>query len=581
MRQLLRRPGRLALDTLATVTSTRARAGIRRWSTTSLSAFALYCLVAFLYFGLRLLIEPGSQYLGYGTDPEIFIWSFAWWPHAILNGQNPFFTQAIWAPSGVNLTWTTSVPGLALLFSPLTLAVGAIGSYNVAATLLPAFAAWTAFLLCRQLTRSFGPSLVGGFLFGFSSYMLSQEEGHLHLTSVFLVPLVALVLVRYLEGELDARGLVVRLAPLLAFEVLLSTEVAFTLALALLLGLALGLAAVPARRRRIVSLVPALAVASALAAAALAPFLYYAVTGYQSTSLNSPKAYDADVLNYFVPTKLSAASFRWGASIAAHFPGNDSEQGAWLGFPALLIVALYAWRRGRTPTGRFLLAALALAVFLSLGNELIVDGHRRAWLPWSLIVDDPFFDNVLTVRLVMYASLIVAVVVALWTASRARGLLRWVLPALAMIAVLPNPAAGVWATTFTVPSFFTSSSYRRCLGPGETVLPFPISAPGLPMLWQVEDAFRFRMAGGEIAPAPPSSFVSTREAKVIAQGYPVPPQQAALLRSFIQEKGVTSVVVDQGDAGKWSLAMNTIATPHYLGGVIVYRVGSTASCFGG
>jgi hypothetical protein len=556
------------------------RAGIRRWSTTSLSAFALYCLVAFLYFGLRLLVEPGSQYVGYGTDPEIFIWSFAWWPHAILNGQNPFFTHAIWAPSGVNLVWTTSVPGLALLFSPLTLAFGAIASYNVAATLLPAFAAWTAFLLCRHLTRSFWPSLVGGYLFGFSSYMLSQEEGHLHLTSVFIVPLVALVVVRYLEGELDARGLVVRLAPLLGFEVLLSTEVAFTLALALVLALALGSVAVPARRRRIASLVPALAVASALAAAVLAPFLYYALSGYQSTSFNSPKSYDADVLNYLVPTKLSLASLRWAASIATHFPGNDSERGAWLGYPALLIVALYARRRSRTQTGRFLLAALALAVFLSLGNEVFVNGYPRFWLPWSLIVDDPLFDNVLTVRLVMYVSLAVAVIVALWTASRPRGLLRWVLPALAMIALLPNPAAGVWATTFTVPSFFTSSSYRPCLGRGETILPFPISAPGLPMLWQAEDAFRFRMAGGEIAPAPPPSFVSTREANVIAQGYPIPPNQAGLLRSFIQEKGVTAVVIDEGDAGRWSLAMNTIATPHYLGGVIVYRVGSTGSCFG-
>ena len=410
--------------------------------------------------------------------------------------------------------------------------------------------------------------------------MQSQEEGHLHMTSVFLVPLVALVVLRYLERELDARGLIVRLGPLLAFEVLLSTEVAFTLALALLLALALGFAAAPARRRRIVALLPALASAAALAALLLAPFLYYALSGYQSTSVNSPKFYDADLLNYLVPTHLSLASLGWASSIARHFPGNNSERGAWLGPPALLIVALYARRRGRTPGGRFLLAAFALSLFLSLGHELTVDGHRLAWLPWSLIVERPLFDNVLPVRLVMYASLAVAVMVALWTASRPRGLLRWLLPALAVLAVLPNPAAGVWATSFTVPSFFTSSSYRSCLGRGETVLPFPISAPGLPMLWQEEDAFRFQMAGGEIAPAPPPSFVSTPEANVIAQGYPVPPDQAALLRAFIAEKGITAVVIDEGDAGKWSLAMNTIATPHALGGVFVYRVGSTGSCYG-
>ena len=36
----------------------------------------------------------------------------------------------------------------------------------------------------------------------------AQELGHLHMTSVFLVPLAALVVLRFLEGELGARGLV-------------------------------------------------------------------------------------------------------------------------------------------------------------------------------------------------------------------------------------------------------------------------------------------------------------------------------------------------------------------------------------
>ena len=27
-----------------------------------------------------------ASMVGYGVDPEIFIWSFAWWPHAILDG---------------------------------------------------------------------------------------------------------------------------------------------------------------------------------------------------------------------------------------------------------------------------------------------------------------------------------------------------------------------------------------------------------------------------------------------------------------------------------------------------------------
>ena len=70
--------------------------------------------------------RSGQPVPGLGADPKAFIWCFGWWPYAILHGQNPFVTHAIWAPSGVNLIWTTSVPGLALLFAPLTLIAGPV-----------------------------------------------------------------------------------------------------------------------------------------------------------------------------------------------------------------------------------------------------------------------------------------------------------------------------------------------------------------------------------------------------------------------------------------------------------------------
>jgi hypothetical protein len=70
---------------------------------------------------------------------------------------------------------------------------------------MPALAGWTCFLLCRQLTASFWTSLAGGYLFGFSSYILGQQEGHLNLTSVFLIPLVALAIVRRFQEEITSR----------------------------------------------------------------------------------------------------------------------------------------------------------------------------------------------------------------------------------------------------------------------------------------------------------------------------------------------------------------------------------------
>ena len=206
-----------------------------------------YASVSFAYFGWRLLPHPGRPYVGQGRDPQIFIWSFAWWPHAILHGQNPFVTHAIFAPDGLNLTWATSVPGLAIAFSPLTLLFGPTASYNVAALLMPALAAFTAYLLCRHLTRSTWASVAGGYLFGFSSYVLGQELGHMHASSVFLLPLVALVTVRFIEGALDGRGLALRLGVLLALQLTFSTEILFTASLALAVALALAFVFTPHR----------------------------------------------------------------------------------------------------------------------------------------------------------------------------------------------------------------------------------------------------------------------------------------------------------------------------------------------
>ena len=106
------------------------------------TAFGLYLLVAFLFLAIPVLDHPERDFVGgLFTDPQIFIWSFAWWPHAILHGTNPIVTHAIFAPDGFNLAWATSVPLLAAVLAPLTLLFGPVLAYNVASVLMPALAA--------------------------------------------------------------------------------------------------------------------------------------------------------------------------------------------------------------------------------------------------------------------------------------------------------------------------------------------------------------------------------------------------------------------------------------------------------
>jgi hypothetical protein len=558
----------------------------------SVAALAGYSAVSFLYFGLRLLLEPGRQYIGQLDDPQIPIWSFAWWPHAIVHGLNPFYTHAIWAPDGLNLTWTNANAGPALLFFPLTWAVGPVASYNVVALLAPAVSAWAAFLLCRHLTQAVWPSLVGGYIFGFSSYVLGHIAGELQLTSIFAIPLIALVIVRYVEGAVTRRGLGLRLGILLAVQLLFGLELAFTASLALLCGLVIAFAFVPDWRGRLGSMLGPLVGAYALAGVLTSPFLYFALTGGKISAFIPPVGYRADLLNIFLPTNIEAVGGGWAHSVADHFPGNYTERGAFVGPAVIVIVGLFAWRRWRSPVGRFLLVSLLVTVYGSLGSELTVYGHtvfplltpfghETLNVPVLGQTNIPLFNNTLPVRFMMYASLICAVIVALWTASRpaAARVTRWALPALAVLALVPNPEVSTWATTFSIPSFFTSSAYRSCLSPGEIVLPQPVGNGGEAILWQAADGFRFRLAGGRLTTSPPTTFMHPISLQQISVGYPPVANQTQLLRSYIAAKHVTSVIVDERQASIWAPALDRIAKPQDIGGVILYDVsGAHRTC---
>ena len=548
------------------------------------AVFAAYILVSFLYFGLRLLIQPGRQYIGPLDDPQIPIWSFAWWPHAITHGMNPVITHVLWAPDGINLTWANAVPSLAILFWPLTALVGPVTAYNVSVILIPAASAWTGYLLCRRLTGgALWPSLAGGYLFGFSTYLLGQQAGHLQLISTFFIPLVALLCLRFLDGELGRVALALWLAAILVLQLLFSSELEFTMTLALGIALVLGYVLAPERRKRILSLLPPLVLAYVIAGIVTAPWLYYTVTGLRIAAFQPPEQYLADLANLVVPTHLSALGAGWAHSITDRFPGNDAERIAYLGVPALVAAGLYAWRYRRTSGARFLVACGVVAMFLSLGPELTVAGHAVLPLPtvfghdyWTIpgfgTIHLSLFNNVLPDRLMLYTSLVVAVMVALWAARTPHRTAAWVVPALAVVSLLPNPWADAWATTYSVPPFFTDDAYRACLAPDENILPLPIGQGGDSMLWQTEAGFRFRMAGGRITTSPPSSFLHPDELAQISVGYDPSEDQVALFRNYFKVKRVTSVLLDKRHASVWSPSLDRIAKPEDVGGILLYRV---------
>jgi hypothetical protein len=549
----------------------------RPWVQT-LAPLVLYTVFAVLWIGRGVVAHPRTRVLGDADrDKTILMWSFYWWPHAIAHGHDPFVANVVWAPHGVDLSWVTSSPALALVLSPFTETLGAVFSYNLAALAAPPLAAWTAFLLARRLTRSFPASLVAGFLFGFSPYVISQSVSHLNLSFVCLLPVAGLLAVRFYDGSLSRGRYIGLLALVLVLEFGISTEVFATLALVsvILFLLAALLLDAPAR---LVPLAKYTVLAYAAVAVIVSPYLLHAFGGGSAPPVRPHAAkHILDLANIIYPTKTTWLRPSGAAAITSRFTSGIDEIGGYIGIPLLIILllAVTTMRAGRARRGVWMLALAALiADALATGPEITENGHRLAKGPWSLFHHLPALGEAIPVRFTMYAILFIALIVALWLAEPGFRAWRFVLAAAAIVCFLPNPSGAFWTAHARQPSFFRAA-YKKVIRPGDVALVFPYAdRVSWSMLWQGETGFRFRMIGGHIGQAViPSECKWAGDWESLAGG--APPGGAAGFRRFLLKHHV-NVIVEAPATTSWPRQLIAASLPDVRGvkihGTTVYRL---------
>ncbi len=377
-------------------------------------AFLIY-LVVWVATAFRPVVSHLTEMVLHqrSQDPSINVWSLRWWPYAIGNRINPLYSHEIMAPAGHSLAWVTTMPPLALLAAPLTIAASPVVSFNLLAALALPLSAWAAFLMCRRLTGKFWAALAGGAVFGFSAYETNHSAmGQLNLAYSLLLPILGYLIVAWWQRAISDRTFVILAAATLALQFYLFPEIFadMTAILALALALGYGLAA-HLSRPVILRLGKCIGFAYLIAIALAVPYLADMLVSKPPRELRSS---GTDLASLVIPQRGRTL----GVGLLAHAAAGPDRLSAacYVGIPLLVLVVMLAVFDWQSRLVRLLSCMLVIIVVASLGPVLYVEGRARTVLPWAAFFHLPLARNAYPLRLMVFAYLVLAVAVALWLA---------------------------------------------------------------------------------------------------------------------------------------------------------------------
>jgi hypothetical protein len=552
----------------------RAR-GLRPWAL-GLIAFALYLVASFFLWTVNYVTDFASRYGGDGgADARFYDWALSWTPWALSHGMNPLYTDRIFAPNHVDLTWLAFIPGPALVMWPVTRLFGPLVSLNLLLTLSPALAAWGAYLVCHRVTRAFWPSLAGGYLFGFSAFMVGHMHGHLNLVLIFPVPLAVYLVIRRIEGSLGWATFLVLMTLSLVGVFSVSTELFATATFFGILAFAVALVAARDRWKVVLRAGVLTSLAYVFATLILLPYLVVAIRSSPGETINRADLTTIDLLSPIVPRGPIRIGGHepWDAGFTSH----AIEDAGYIGVPLVILLVAFAVTDRKRRGTLALLSFVVLVYLFALGPVLHIWGRpHMELLPGKLLTNTPLLERSRLQRFPAYASLAIGVIAALWLARAPRRVAwaRYGLVLCGAVFLLPRPLEiPGHHSPKVVEAFWTSPAMSSELNADENVFVIPVRT-GDEMIDQAAAGFWFRMPQGYTGPLPAGSGGGGRlvHGLSLVRKDPYIPT-ANELATWLTSRDVTAVVVDDRARETFGPVLTSIGlTPTYeADGVSVWR----------
>jgi hypothetical protein len=467
-------------------------------------------------------------------DGSLFTWFIEWPAYALSHGLDPWYSAAMFHPTGVNLLSNTSEVAIGVVLAPVTWLFGPVASLNVALTLSPVLSALAMFVLLRRWVSWSPAAFVGGLLYGFSPLVIENlADAHLMAGLLVIPPLVVACLDELLIRQRRrpmATGVVLGL--LLVVQFFIGTEILAIMVITGAIGIALvvGYAALrhPSElRRRADHARKAMGGAALVAVTLLAYPTWFALAGPAHLSgliwpTVKPGYYGIGLtalirLNSTAPQAIQAQ--RLGG-----YQGYGLHQGEYLGLGLIVVVAagLIWWRRDRKLWLFGIVGVVCVALSLTVAPQI-----NSYWVPWRILLRVPVIQNILPDRFMAMTFLCAAVLLGLivdhchrlvferWPTARSGTSSRniqlqprfrpviagLIAAAVAAVAVVPTSLAYAGSLPLVLPPVVLPewfSTVAPHLPPGQVVLTYPSTFGGFQssLTWQAVDRMSFSLVEG-------------------------------------------------------------------------------------
>jgi hypothetical protein len=486
-----------------------------------------YLVLAFVPFWPAWSNDPSRWLQAAGTaDVGQSAFFVAQLPAALVHGIDPLANTWTNWPYGANYMDNTAVPLLALLMAPVTLIGNAILSLNLLYVLTVWANCLAAYLVVAHLVGRRAPAFVAGLLYGFSPIAVAGGYGHEQVLFDLLPPVAFLLLWRLCTGAGRPGRTGAALGVCAAAQLYIFAEPLAECAVVAAVGLVV---AAFTRRHTLRSVVAPVVRGLAVAAGCFAVLGAYGVYVLEDGPAHIRGAahpggfptLSADLFGFVAPTGNQRLTLGLGdvgtrlTSLTAggHVLPDLADNGAYLGVPLLVVCIVGALWLRKAPLARWSAGLGAVALVLSMGPRLRVDGPvTPIRLPFEVVDHLPLLRGAIAARFASiewwFVALLLAIVlteVAAAVAGRARGAgrARWadtvVAGVLAVVALVPViPAWPYGEARVEMPSLAVGRAIRD-LPTGRVLLgyPFPTMNTYL-MVFDAVDRMRFRLVGGSL-----------------------------------------------------------------------------------